>query len=121
MGALTPLGQAVGEYWDGLTHGKSGIGPMTLCDPSLFPSKIAGEVTGFDPGQYINPKEARRMARFSQLAVAAASLAVEHGGLDLSKEDPVFYGRAQTSGISQAGPLPSSFVATLLRMTLGDG
>ena len=88
MGVLTPLGEAVDEYWDGLIHGKSGIGPLTLCDPSLYPSKISGEVSGFDPGQYINPKEARRMARFSQFAVAAAVLAVEDGGLDLSKEDP---------------------------------
>ena len=88
MGVLTPLGEAVGEYWDGLVQGKSGIGPLTLCDPASYPSKIAGEVSGFDPGQYINHKEARRMARFSQLAVAAAVLAVEDGALDLSKEDP---------------------------------
>ena len=87
MGALTPLGQAVDEYWDGLIHGRSGIGPMTLCDPSPYPCRIAGEVTGFDPGQYINPKEARRMARFSQMAVAAAGMAVEDASLDLSKED----------------------------------
>ena len=61
--------------------------PMTLCDPTPFPCHIAGEVVGFDPEQYINPKEARRMARFSQLAIAAASMAVEDAGLNLSKEN----------------------------------
>ena len=88
MGALTPLGQTVDEYWDGLVSGKSGIGPMTLCDASPYPCQIAGEVTGFDGGQYVNPREARRMARFSQMAVAAAALAVEDAGLSLSHEDP---------------------------------
>ena len=87
MGALTPLGQSVDEYWQGLLQGKSGVGPMTLADPTDFPCKISGEVTGFDPGQYINPKEARRMARFSQLAVGAAGLAIEDAGLNLSDED----------------------------------
>jgi 3-oxoacyl-[acyl-carrier-protein] synthase II len=60
---------------------------MTLADPTDFPCKISGEVTDFDPGQYINPKEARRMARFSQLAVGAAGLAIEDAGLNLSDED----------------------------------
>jgi 3-oxoacyl-[acyl-carrier-protein] synthase II len=87
MGALTPLGQSVDEYWQGLLQGKSGVGSMTLADPTDFPCKISGEVTGFDPGQYINPKEARRMARFSQLAVGAAGLAIEDAGLNLSDED----------------------------------
>ena len=87
MGAVTPLGESVDEYWNSLLQGKSGIGPITLCDASAFPCRISGEVSNFDPGKYINPKEARRMARFSQLAVAAAGLAVEDAGLNLSKED----------------------------------
>ena len=88
MGALTPLGQSVDEYWDSLLKGESGIDVMTLADPADFPCRIAGEVSDFDPGQYINPKEARRMARFSQLTVAATGLALEDSGLDLSNEDP---------------------------------
>ena len=88
MGALTPLGQSVDEYWDSLLKGESGIDVMTLADPAQFPCRIAGEVSDFDPGQYINPKEARRMARFSQLTVAATGLALEDSGLDLSNEDP---------------------------------
>ena len=88
MGAVTPLGEDIQEYWDNLVQGKSGIGPMTLCDPAEYPCKISGEVSGFDPGKYIDRKEARRMARFSQMAVSAAGLAIEDGGLDLSSEDP---------------------------------
>ena len=87
MGAVTPLGEDIREYWDNLVHGRSGIGPMTLADPGDYPCKISGEVSGFDPGKYINPKEARRMARFSQMAVSAAGLAIEDSGLDLSAED----------------------------------
>ena len=88
MGAMTPLGQTVDEYWSGLVQGKSGIGPITLADTTGFPSKTAGEVKDFDAGQYTDTKTARRMARFSQLAVAAAGVAIEDAGLNLSKEDP---------------------------------
>ena len=88
MGAMTPLGQTPEMFWDNLVAGKSGIGPMTLCDPTDYPCRISGEVSDFDPGQYINSKEARRMARFSQLAVAAALTSVEAAGLDISREDP---------------------------------
>lgn len=87
MGAMTPLGESIDKYWDSLVNGISGIGPMTLCDSSEFPSRISGEVTGFDPGDYIDRREHRRMARFSQMAVAAAAVAIEDAGLNLSKED----------------------------------
>ena len=87
MGAITPLGETVDEYWDNLVNGVSGIGPMTLCDPSEYPSQISAEVAGFDPGAYIDRREHRRMARFSQMAVAAGGLAIEDAGLDLSSED----------------------------------
>ena len=87
MGAVTPLGDSVDEYWKSLVKGKSGIGPMTLADPTEYPCKVAGEIPDFDPGTYINPREARRMARFSQTAVAAAALALEDSGINLSSED----------------------------------
>jgi 3-oxoacyl-[acyl-carrier-protein] synthase II len=67
--------------------GKSGIGPMTLCDPTDYPCQISGEVQDFDPVKYMSVREARRMARFSQLAVAAGLTAVEAANLDISKED----------------------------------
>lgn len=88
MGAITPLGQTAQAFWQNLVAGKSGIGPMTLCDPTGCPCQIAGEVKGFDPVQYVDAKQARRMARFSQLAVAAALTAVEDARLDMSREDP---------------------------------
>lgn len=98
MGVVTPLGQTVDEYWSNLVQGKSGVGPMTLADPDQYPCKIAGEVKDFDPGQFVDPKEARRMARFSQLAVAAAGLALENSGLDLSSEDSERMGVAMGNG-----------------------
>ena len=82
MGAMTPLGETIESYWESLVNGESGIGPMTLADSSDYPCTIAGEVSNFDPSTYINPKEARRMARFSQLAVSAAGLALEDFGIN---------------------------------------
>ena len=87
MGAITPLGETVSEFWDALVAGRSGIGPITQCDASDFPSHIAGEVSDFDPAKYMDAKEAKRMARFSQLSVAAAGQAIEDAGLDLDKVD----------------------------------
>ena len=87
MGAVTPLGESVDEFWAALVRGESGIGEITLADTTRFPSKIAGEVSGFDAGAYMDRRDSRRMARFSQLAVAAAGLAIEDAGLDLSSLD----------------------------------
>ena len=98
MGAMSPLGETVGDYWDGLVNGRSGIGPMTLADPDGFPCKITGEVSGFDPVQYIDKRESRRMARFSQLAVAAAGVALEDSGLDMSHQDPERVGVVMGNG-----------------------
>ena len=88
MGAITPLGQTPETYWKNLVAGKSGIGRMTLCDPTGYPCQIAGEVRDFDPTQYIPGREVRRMARFSQLAVAAGLNAVEAAHLKMEREDP---------------------------------
>ena len=88
IGAITPLGLTSDAFWQGLVAGRSGIGPMTLCDPTDYPCRIAGEVRDFDPTEYMGSREARRMARFSQLAVAAGLTAVTAAGLDMSKEDP---------------------------------
>lgn len=87
MGAVTPLGLTVDEYWKGLLEGRSGIGRTTLCDVSSLTCQIAGEVKGFDPKNYMEYKEARRMARFSQFAVASARMAIEDARLDISKEN----------------------------------
>lgn len=81
MGALTPLGLTLAETWEGIAAGRSGIAPIALFDASALPVRIAGELKGFDPKTYLNPKEARRMARCSQLAVAAVQQAVADAGL----------------------------------------
>jgi beta-ketoacyl-acyl-carrier-protein synthase II len=80
MGAFTPLGNTVQETWEGLVSGRSGIGPITHFDASDFPTRIAGEVKGFDPKKYIPFKEVRRMSRASTLAVASATQAIEDAG-----------------------------------------
>ena len=92
MGAITPLGLTPEKFWANLLAGKSGIGPMTLCDPSGYPCQIAGEVRDFDPIQFMPSREARRMARFSQLAVAASLTAVDAARLKIEQEDPYSVG-----------------------------
>ncbi len=76
MGAITPLGHSVTESWEGAIAGRSGITNITQFDASELPCRIAGEIKDFDPGDYINFKEARRMSRASQLAIAAARMAL---------------------------------------------
>ncbi len=80
LGAITPIGNSVEEFWANLIAGKSGIGPITSFDASNSPVKIAGEVKGFSPDEHMDPKAARRMARFSQYAVATARQALGDSG-----------------------------------------
>ncbi len=80
LGAISPLGVGVPRLWDGLIHAESGIGQITQFDTSNFDCKIAGEASGFEPTAFIPANEARRMARASQLAVAAATEAWHHAG-----------------------------------------
>ncbi len=88
LGAVTPLGLTVAETWAGLLAGRSGVGKITQFDASDTPCQIAAEVKGFDPKNYINFKEARRMARVSQLAIAAAQEAMADAGLPMPVPDP---------------------------------
>ncbi len=88
VGAITPLGLSAETFWENLVAGNSGLGPMTLCDPTDYPCRIAGEATDFDPLEYIPSREARRMARFSQLAVAAGLQAVAAADFHIDQEDP---------------------------------
>jgi 3-oxoacyl-[acyl-carrier-protein] synthase II len=88
-GAVTPLGSGVENFWDAALHGKSGIGEITLFDPSPFPSQIAGECSDFDPTDFMSKKAARRMDRFAQFGVAAGLEAAESAGIvDLIRERP---------------------------------
>jgi 3-oxoacyl-[acyl-carrier-protein] synthase II len=81
MGMVTPLGLTLQESWEGMLAGRSGIGPITQFDASALPTRIAGEVKNFDPGRYMSPKEARRVARCSQMAIAATLEALADAGL----------------------------------------
>lgn len=72
LGAITPLGKTLADYWAGLTSGRSGIGPISLFDASQHACRIAGEVKGFDPHDYLDRKDAKRMDRFAQFGVAAS-------------------------------------------------
>jgi 3-oxoacyl-[acyl-carrier-protein] synthase II len=87
MGALTPLGNSVDEFWQGCVEGRSGLGWITLVDTTNYAVKVDGEVRNFDPQNYMDRKEARRMARFSQFSVAAARMALDDSGLDLDREE----------------------------------
>ncbi|HEY9729609.1 MAG TPA: beta-ketoacyl synthase N-terminal-like domain-containing protein, partial [Chroococcales cyanobacterium] len=76
LGAITPIGNTLAEYWEGLLSGRNGIGPITLFDPSRHDCRFAGEVKGFDPHQYMERKEAKRMDRFAQFGVSASKQAI---------------------------------------------
>lgn len=84
-GALTPLGLNVKETWENAKNGVSGVGPITLFDASNYLVKIAAEVKGFEPGQFMDPKEARRRDRYQQLATAAAREALAESGLTIGE------------------------------------
>ncbi|UBF26464.1 beta-ketoacyl-ACP synthase II [Kovacikia minuta CCNUW1] len=76
LGAITPIGNTLTEYWEGLVSGRNGIGPITLFDASRHDCRIAGEVKGFDPHTYLDRKDAKRMDRFAQFAVSASKQAI---------------------------------------------
>ncbi|MGE5473104.1 MAG: beta-ketoacyl-ACP synthase II [Ignavibacteriales bacterium] len=86
-GAVTCLGTGKRNFWEALKEGKSGIGVIKRFDPSQFPTQIAGELKDFEPEQYLDKKEARRMDRYTQYAMSAAKIAVEDSGIDLEKID----------------------------------
>lgn len=88
MGMISPLGHSVAESWSNLLAGVSGVGPITQFDASVFNTRIAGEVKDFNPRDYVDLKEARRMSRASQLTVAAARMALADAGLPERAPDP---------------------------------
>jgi len=108
MGGLTCLGNSVGEFWQGCVEGRSGIDYITLVRPEVYmkyPVHIDGEVRGFEPTDYMDRRDARRMARFSQMAVAATRQAVEDAGLDIGHVDPTRVGVLIGNGI---GGIPNT-------------
>jgi len=99
MGALTPLGNSIDEYWNGLVNGVSGAAPITLFDASKFRTRFACEVKNFDPTLILDKKEARRIDRFTQFALAASDQAMLDAGLNRDNINPDRIGVVLGSGI----------------------
>ena len=99
MGAITPIGNSVEEFWNGIKEGKTGFDPITYFDTADYRCKLAAEVKDFDPTQYMDKKSARRMEQFCQFAVAAAGQAIADAGLIMEQEDPYMVGCSVGSGI----------------------
>lgn len=103
MGPVTPVGIGLEEYWSALKAGRNGVGPITLFDASAYTTRIAAEVKGFDPSEYIDSRQLRRMDRFVQLAAAAAKLAIADAGLEITDANRDRVGICIGSGIGGSG------------------
>ncbi len=99
LGAVTPIGNDVPSYWEGLSTGKNGVAPITLFDATRHACRFAAEVKGFDPRGSIEPKDAKRWDRFCQFAVVAAKQAVAHAGLPIDASNANRIGTAIGSGV----------------------
>ena len=99
LGAVTPIGIGVDNFWNSIKEGKVGISTINKFDPTDYKAKVAGQVEDFDAKEYMDPKTAKRMDRFCQFAVAAANEAVKDAALDMEKEDPYMVGVSVGSGI----------------------
>ena len=108
LGAVTPVGNTAEEFWTALTQGKSGVGPITRFDTAGFPTRIAGEVKGFDALKYVDKKDDRKLDLYLKYAIACAAMAVEDAGLDPAKEDGDRFGVLVGSGIGGISTLLDS-------------
>src|SRR4051794_10219779 len=99
MGTVNALSSDLAGYWRTLLEGRSGVGLIEQFDTSAFKVHFGGEVKGFKPEQYLDPKSVRRLDRYTQFAMAASQLAVKDSGLDFSREDPYRCGVILGSGI----------------------
>jgi 3-oxoacyl-[acyl-carrier-protein] synthase II len=117
LGALTPIGNNIEEYWDGLINGKSGAAPITYFDASKFKTQFACELKDFNATDYLNRKEARKMDRFTQYAMVASDEAIKDSGVDLEKLDKSRVGVIWGAGI---GGL-ETFQNEVLNYAAGDG
>ena len=116
MGVVSPLGNSAGELWRRALAGESGITELTAIDPSEYPCRVAGQVHDFDPAAWMDRKDARRMARFSQFAIAAGTQAFDQAGLDLGAADRTRIGTVIGNG---GGGVPHSDEA--MRTIVGRG
>lgn len=117
LGALTPIGNTLSAYWEGLLSGTSGAAPITYFDASLFKTKFACELKGYDPLEHFDRKEARKIDRFAQYAIVATDEAIQDAGLNLDKIDKDRIGVIWGAGI---GGL-ETFQNEVLNFAAGDG
>ncbi|HEX5809425.1 MAG TPA: beta-ketoacyl-ACP synthase II [Anaerolineales bacterium] len=110
MGTVNPLGLTVDETWENAINGVSGVGPITLFDPSNLNVHFAAEVKGFEPDRYMDAKEARRRDRFEQLGVAAAKTALESSGLEITEANSGRIGVLVSSAIGGIKSLQDAVV-----------
>jgi 3-oxoacyl-[acyl-carrier-protein] synthase II len=115
LGLVCPMGIGVEESWKALVEGRSGIGPITLFDASTYPTRIAGEVKGFEPENFMERKEVRRNDRFIHFALAATEMAMKDAGIDMAKEDPERIGAIVGSGMGGLGVLEETHKTLLER------
>lgn len=99
MGAITPVGNNVEDFWNSVKAGKTGFGKITAFDTSNFKTSLAAEVKNFNAADHMDKRTARRMELFSQYAVAASKEAVENAGLDMEREDPFRVGVCVSSSV----------------------
>ena len=109
IGAITPVGNTVDEYWNSLKEGRHGFGPITQFDASAYKCKLVGEVKNFVAKDYIDPKSARRMARFTQFAVKATQEAMADSGIDMAEEDAYRVGTCIGSGVGSLQELENAY------------
>ena len=117
LGALTPIGNNVGDFWKGLASGKSGGAPVTYFDTSKFKTKFACELKNFDISNFLDRKEQRRMDRFTQYAMVSTEEAINDSGLDLDSIDKLRVGVIWGAGIGGI----ETFQNELLNFAAGDG
>ena len=99
MGIVSPLGNDLASSWDGIIHGRSGIGPITQVDASQFTTRIAGEIKDFDPTRFVSPKDAKKMDPFIHYGVGASFMALDDAGLEVTEANAERIGAILGSGI----------------------
>lgn len=115
LGAITPIGNSVEEFWNGIKEEKTGFGPITYFDATDYKCHLAAELKDFNPEDYMDKKSARRMENFCQYAVAAAKEAIEDAGLNMDEEDPYKVGCAIGNGVGSLQSMQREYTRLLER------
>lgn len=115
LGAITPIGNSVEEFWNGIKEGKTGFAPITYFDTTDYKCKLAAEVKDFNPENYMDKKSARRMEAFCQYAVAAAKQAIEDAKLDMEVEDPYRVGCSIGNGVGSLQVMQKEYMRLVER------